>query len=164
MITYINKDISTIQYGIIAHGVNCYGVMDAGVAFTLRRKFPQITLPYQTLCSNYDSSSKSHLLGMVQLIDINKNYPNSLMVANCFTQVGYGTNFIHARVDAIEEAMSGLFSYAHVYDIPVFMPKIGCGLGGLNWEQDVQPIIYQLLQDNEEEFSNIDIFVCEYGK
>src|SRR5271167_114181 len=49
-IKYLNKDITTVDEGIIAHGCNCQGVMGSGVARFLRDKYPQIFPYYQDLC------------------------------------------------------------------------------------------------------------------
>jgi hypothetical protein len=37
------------------------------------------------------------------------------------------------------------------------MPKIGCGLGGLNWNKDVKPIV----EDAATGFPTVNIFICD---
>lgn len=39
---YLNKNIITIQEGVIAHGVNCTGAMNSGVAKAIREKWPEV--------------------------------------------------------------------------------------------------------------------------
>ena len=31
---------------------------------------------------------------------------------------------------------------------PIYLPKLGCGLGGLNWEREVRPVMDAILDDN----------------
>jgi len=38
----INRDLLTIESGIIAHQVNCQGKMGAGLALKIRKKYPQV--------------------------------------------------------------------------------------------------------------------------
>ena len=47
--------------------------------------------------------------------------------------------------------------YADVYDIPIFMPRIGCGLGGLDWEKDVLPGVERA----NEKWNRVTTFVCD---
>lgn len=31
---------------------------------------------------------------------------------------------------------------------PIYLPKLGCGLGGLNWEREVRPVMDAILEDD----------------
>jgi hypothetical protein len=41
----------------------------------------------------------------------------------------------------------------------VFTPRIGCGLGGLNWESDVCPLFQETVQKHPE----IHITICDFN-
>ncbi len=153
MITYLKKDITTVEQGIVAHGVNTLGVMGAGAALAIRHKWIKAYTEYATLCRN-SYKNPQELLGTVQIVDIS----SELVVANCFTQLSFGRYEVHASAAAIKESLESVVDYAKVYfNQPIYMPKIGSGLGGLSWEFVVEPIIYDISLVNQD----VQIFVCE---
>ncbi len=151
-ITYKKQDITTVSTGIVIHGVNCLGKMGSGVALAIRNKWSQVYTEYNEYVSNV-TGTPADLLGLVQIVDID----TTLKVANCFTQVNYGNDgHKYANIDAVEETLSGVFTYASLYDLPIFLPTIGCGLGGLSWVNEVEPILKSL----SEEYPQISVTVC----
>lgn len=157
MITTIKQDITTATRGIIAHGVNCQGVMGSGVAGAIRRKWPAVFTEYKAYWDTILSPSEA--LGMVQVVEVDEG----LFVANCFSQLDYGNDGKqYASLEALTTALEGVFDYAHVYKLPIYLPKIGCGLGGLDWETEVKPVIMQL----HDTYSMLPewgsaVFICE---
>lgn len=158
MISYIKKDISTIIRGVVAHGCNCQGVMGSGVAFAIRRKWSKAYTDYVSYCRKFDNNRRS-MLGMVQMVNVGGTF-NDLFVANCFTQEYYGNDGkVYADLSAIKEALQNVIAFARTYGYPVYIPRIGCGLGGLSWEDQVQPILEQLVDENE--IHPVEVFVCD---
>jgi O-acetyl-ADP-ribose deacetylase (regulator of RNase III) len=96
------------------------------------------------------------MLGVAHIICV--DHETDLHVANCYTQVFYGYGGgKYADAKAIESCLRFVADYAHAYrDLPIFMPRIGCGLGGLKWSE-VQPGVERVAQ----EFPSIDIVVCD---
>lgn len=155
MITYLNKDLTTIERGMIVHGCNAQGVMGSGVALALRTKWPQIFQGYRNLCESY--SFGIELLGCVQFVSISSIFDKEIIVGNLITQHEYGRDGKrYADVNAIEKALSTACQHVSLYKLPLYMPKIGCGLGGLNWGDDVHLIVERL-----SAVYNVDIFVCD---
>lgn len=155
MINYLTKDITTVNRGIIAHGVNNAfgGVMGSGVAYALRNKYPQIFSEYSKLCSG-DDQSRENLLGTVNFVIINPR----IIVANCFTQRLYGRDGKrYAIPNAIESSLAKCYQMATLLHFPFYLPPIGCGLGGLNYEADVKPIIENLSDLNPD----VETFICD---
>jgi len=149
MIEYIKKDVTTVGMGIVAHGVNCQGKMASGVAKVIRKKWPQAYFEYVS------SPVGKAMLGACRLVQVEDD--ESLWVANLYTQVFYGYGGgKYASADAIESALDHCGLCAEVYDLPIFMPRIGCGLGGLDWEKDVAPVV-----EAASEKHRVDIFVCD---
>lgn len=148
MITTLNKDITTVTRGIVAHGVNCQGAMGSGVALAIKNKWPKIYEEYKKLPMG------KAMLGTAQLVPINDD--DTLFVANCFTQVFYGTSGRFADPDAIERSLHLVYRWADYYNLPVFLPKIGALRGGLDWETEVFPIIQQL----DSKWDHIETTVC----
>lgn len=153
MINIIKKDISTVTSGIVAHGCNCLGLMGSGVALAIRNTWVQAYIEYVTFCDIF-KGPRRNLLGMVQTVNIT----DDLVVANCFTQEICGNDGLrYADLRAVKEALENVFAYAQHRNMPVYIPKIGCGYGGLSWEKEVEPLLLDLLTDHPA----LELFVCE---
>lgn len=152
-LTYINIDITTVPHGIIAHGTNCSHSFGSGVAGAIRKKWPNV----------YESFMRAprgpKMLGTAHLIGVSSNGSEDLFVANCYTQLNYGRDGKrYADPNAIQTSLSQVFNWAQLFDLPLYMPKIGCGLGGLDWDTEVQPIVVQLATVHPK----VDTYVCEW--
>lgn len=149
MITYIEfGNIFNLQ-GIsnYAHGCNCAGAMGKGIALQFKAKYPQMYLEYKRLC-------KENLFSLGDVYTY--NYSNGT-IFNLGTQTTWRTK---ADINAIERSLSKMLSYAIQNDIhKIALPKIGAGLGGLNWT-DVKTIIEKVAKN----YPNIDLFVVENYK
>lgn len=157
MITYLNKDITTVERGIIAHGCNCQGVMGSGVAKFLKDKYPVIFPKYQKICQKAADKQEDNLLGSVDFV----NVAVELFVANCFTQHLYGYDKgKYARPEAIRDSLQVVYAIALLFGLPVYIPKIGAGRGGLSWEIDVEPIISKLATQHKE----VHTYVCTWAE
>ncbi|MGI0075869.1 MAG: macro domain-containing protein [Nitrosopumilaceae archaeon] len=133
MIEYSKMNIVTVNHGIIGHGVNCKGVMGAGIALAIKTKWPEVYNRYHEHVKKFPND----LLGTCYFVRL-KEY---LLIANMFTQQTYGRNGKYANVDAIRKSFNITLERAYQENLPVYIPKIGCGLGGLDWERDVRPVI-----------------------
>lgn len=132
----------------IAHGCNAQGVMGAGIAAQIRARFPQCFETYRKRCQH-----GTYVLGDVEHWSGSQD-GEKYDVFNCCTQVKPGRD---ARIVAIETALCRTLSIAREHGIAVLgMPKIGCGLGGLNWNV-VLPVLQRIAADTP-----VQIFVYEY--
>ena len=136
MIEYRKGNLLDVTSGVIAHGVNCQGVMGSGVAKAVRDKYPLVYKRYNLYCDNVIKNT-SDLLGDVQFVSTSRDDiftgPN-LVIANCFTQDFYGTNKRHVNYDAVAKCFEVLNLRSKLYtDKPINIPKIGAGLGGGDW-------------------------------
>jgi O-acetyl-ADP-ribose deacetylase (regulator of RNase III) len=144
----IKKDITTVTHGIIAHGVNCQGVMRSGVAKAIREKWPEVYEAYMTVKPSRD------LLGAAQGINVS----NDLRVYNCWTQEYYGRDGRrYASPSAVYRALRRVFDDANAMRREVYLPKIGCGLGGLDWETEVKPMVEKF----EKHFGIPNVYICD---
>ena len=146
---YEKKDITSVQApGIIAHGVNCQNAMGSGVARALYTKWPVVKSEYHKF--------PNKVLGEVQFVHIESD----LIVANCFTQKYYGRDFGKRYADprAVRECLEEVARYAleELELNEIHLPRIGCGLGGLDWEEDVVPSLVEI----EYELT-LDFVVCD---
>ena len=141
MINEIKGDLLTAK-GIILHGVNCQGVMGSGVAYAIRMKWPLVYQQYLRYVAAYRPGQ--HLLGMTQYVPVDE----TVEVVNCFTQEFYGRDGKrYASYDALDRCMTRLSMVDR--SLPINFPKIGCGLGGLDWNV-VKEIIDSRIPDTFE--------------
>jgi len=143
---YINKDITTVTRGVVAHGVNCQGKMGSGVALAIKNKWPSAYTTYRSVPTG------KQMLGACIIVTIEED----LFVANCFTQVFYGIGGRFASPDAIKESLQRAFEWAMYFDVPLYMPKIGSARGGLDWDTEVVPIISKL----EGIYPQVKPYIC----
>lgn len=134
MIEYRKGNLLDVKSGVIAHGVNCQGVMGSGVALAVKKKWPDVFLRYQKLCTSNIAPTKS-FLGHVQFVSSIENYAGTKdfpVIANCFTQDRYGTDKRHVDYEAVAQCFSVLNYRSGLYG-HLNIPKIGSGLGGGDW-------------------------------
>ena len=137
MIFYKQGDVTDAQEQIIAHGVNCTGHFGSGVAGAIKRKHPYVREQYLGL--------KEHILGTCQFV----NYDNRVWV-NAHTQQDKGYDGKqYADLMAVGYCLAEIADYMKVNNLyTIAMPKIGCGLGGLDWNQ-VEQLVDELLDEYE---------------
>lgn len=116
---------------IICHQVNCKGVMGAGLAKQIKDKYPEVFKQYHTYCqSSLNYKKSSDMLGDVLFSYIDVNRRN--IIANIFAQDGYGKDKQYTDYIALQIAFRRL-AYC-VEDEVIRIPfKMGCGLGGGDW-------------------------------
>lgn len=128
---------------IIAHQVNCKGVMGSGVARAIRNYFPEAYEEYRKFCEKYKDNT-SELLGCNQYITIPKK---KKVIVNLFAQDGYGGNRRYTDYEALEFCFRALERKSRM---PIAMPYgIGCGRGGGDWDGIVYPMIQNIFKTND---------------
>jgi len=150
MIKEITKDITTVEEGIVLHGCNCVGAFGSGVAGAIRRTWPSV---YKMFMEN---GVGEQLLGTIQIDLLSESPP--LAVINGYTQVNCGSDGKrYANPDAVEACMLQAAAIAKDAELPLYMPKLGCGLGGLSWEDEIKPLVEKV----SSQFSDVNIFICD---
>ena len=169
MITTINKDILTVEKGVIVHSVNCIGGV-GGLAGAIARKWPINAEKYRSHVWN--QASPIMLLGSVFEVNVAHN----VIVANLFGQNNVGTNERQTEYSALIAGFKRIASthfegndketisfcgighekvYIDLTDI--YIPyKIGCGLGGADWNI-VEEIIHKIFDS-----SHFDVYICKH--
>lgn len=129
----------------LGHGVNVYGVMGAGIAVEFRRRYPDMYESYKAHCA-----AKILVPGKVFYWD-ELGLP---AVYNMASQDAPGAN---ATLEWLESALDRSLGHAEkVGHERIALPRIGCGIGGLVWE-DVGP-----LYEARSKAHGIDIEVWTY--
>lgn len=168
MITTINKDILTVNKGVIVHSVNCIGGV-GGLAGAIARKWPKNADEYRAHVRN--QKLPIMLLGSVFEVNVAHN----VIVANLFGQNKVGTNQRQTEYSAIIAGFKRIANTTfygndkipdysnHEYYLSkltlndIYIPyKIGCGLGGADWNI-VEEIINKIFDS-----SHFNVYICKH--
>jgi len=170
MITTINKDILTVDKGVIVHSVNCIGPA-GGLAGAIARKWPKNLREYHA----HIKRQKLPIMLLGSVFEV--NVAHNVIVANLF-----GQNKISSQERQTEYAalIAGFKTIANAsfqgndkrevdYGNPfglieegidltdIYIPyKIGCGLGGADWSI-VEEIIHKCFDKSEH-----DVYICKH--
>lgn len=127
------------EYDIIVHGCNCFATMGAGIAHTIAAHFPE--------AKRADKAwrTKTHVerLGKFTEAIIEVKHDKFLTVINAYTQYQPGPDF---KMHALESALDAIVTkYGNEKQPKVIgFPKIGCGIGGDDWDKVKKVIIDKL--------------------
>lgn len=148
----IEKDILSIDRGIICHQTNCQGVMGTGIALSIKNRWPNVYNEYIQYCRQFSLSK--NVLGNVQIIRAEKD----IYVVNLFGQDKYGRDKRYTSYGAWEKSLPRLKEIINAKGLAledIYFPyKCGCNNAGGDWE-----IISRLI---EEYFPNA--IICKYDK
>lgn len=148
-----NGDVFTTEATYIGHGVNCKGIMGAGIAKTIREKFPLVYECYRLDCFNrpeyfrpgsfsvYAENGKN----IVNLVTQDRPGPNANYIW-VFDSL-YRFSFNARKSGKIEK-------YGNVCAIP----EIGCGIGGLEW-----PVVKKIIEAVESAVPEIEYEVWHWA-
>ncbi|MDO8627257.1 MAG: macro domain-containing protein [Candidatus Diapherotrites archaeon] len=124
----------------IGHGCNCFGTMSAGIALEFEKFYPENFQIYKDLCMK-----KEFKLGSVLFYQSkDKRKPN---VLNLGTQFLPGKD---AKLELIEKCCDKILLHYQMWGVKKLgMPKIGAGIGGLEWE-DVEKLLRKKFENEKE--------------
>ena len=143
MIEYRVGDIRDTDCKVIAHGVNCQGVMGSGVAKALYEKYPEVKKQYIQFFKECPFNPDA-ILGARQLVECCDK-----IIFNCFTQQNYGYDKqVYLNYQALKSVLERVYYYCDDKKInEIAIPKIGCGLAGGDWDQ-VEEIINEVFPED----------------
>lgn len=136
MITYKTGNIFHSGMKTLVNPVNCAGIMGAGLALQFKKLFPKMYKGYRAVC------------------DQRKLQPGHLLYSNVLehgkTVLNFATKDHYKNPARLEWVEHGLIqfrtNYKNLEIESIAFPMLGCGLGGLAWE-DVKPLMEQYLND-----------------
>lgn len=143
----------------ICHQVNCQGRMGSGIAKQIKERWPVVYEEYQKAFNNRTKEisdifggptdpliAGETLLGHSQQIKVN----DTQTVINMFAQQYYGYDGKrYTSYDAFWACLGGIRNSVPKGSKIGFPAKIGCGLGGANWEVIFRMIEQVLGEDYE---------------
>jgi len=148
MLKYIKGDIINLieqqACDIVVHGCNCFHTMGAGIAKSLKDKFPGV----------YQADLQTVFGDEYKLGTYSRYQHGSVLILNMYTQYStyspYGPPVSYIAIEKGFAAMDAEFK-----DKAVMIPKIGAGLAGGDWDKIAKII---------SKCSNNTITVVEYDK
>ena len=131
-----NGNIFNSNCDFLVNPVNTVGIMGKGLALEFKKKFPNNFIKYQKFC-------KDNSFGIGKLLIVKENNKSIL---NFPTKKHWKNK---SELDYIIQGLEKLKIAIEKYNInSVAFPKIGCGLGGLDWN-----IVLDLLINFEKNIS-----------
>ncbi len=147
-IVYASGDILKATTEAIVNPVNCAGVMGAGLAKQFHDKYPRMYKDYRDMCQLGEL-----IPGRLHVFD-REVFSLPFFIINFPTKIHWRQP---SKLEYIESGLATLVRIMprlNVKDISI--PKLGCGLGGLDWH-DVNVLIKKYL-------SNIGAKIVMYGE
>jgi O-acetyl-ADP-ribose deacetylase (regulator of RNase III) len=133
-------------FDVIVHGCNCQCTMGAGIAKSIRTKFPEaFEVDLQT------KKGDRNKLGSISSAKVTRNN-HELTIINAYTQFHWRGSGVLADYEAIRKAMQQI--KLHYSGNRIGYPMIGAGLAGGDWD-----IIAQIIS---EELEGEDHTLVEY--
>jgi O-acetyl-ADP-ribose deacetylase (regulator of RNase III) len=143
MITYVKGNIFDSNAEVLVNPTNCRAVMGAGLAKEFSRRYPGIELWYKKIFKDLGLSPGDLYI-----------YPDNPSVL-CFPTKNHWKE--PSEMEYIEDGLMNLIAiqklgedepdnYSHFSFHSIAFPRLGCGLGGLVWE-DVRELMEFYLDD-----------------
>ena len=134
MIELMHGNILNADAEALVNTVNCVGVMGRGIALQFQKTFPEMFKAYEAACKRGELQP-----GRVHVYDLNR-MRNPHYVINFPTKSHWKGK---SRIADIESGLQALVAEVRRLRLrSVAVPPLGCGLGGLEWEE-VLPRIRQ---------------------
>lgn len=144
-----NGDIFDSSAAYIGHGVNCCGVMGAGIAKAFMQAWPHNYDNYKEACE-----AGTLLPGGFMVVSERRASGELVLVTNLASQNKPGADASYQWL------FSSLWSWAEqasepnrlrLYGGTIAVPEIGCGIGGLEW-----PKVKRIMEVIEDCFPDIE--------
>lgn len=154
-------DVLDTHIHIIAHQVNCKGVMGGGLAKTIKDRYPEVFDVYKEFIDDYWAINNEPPLGASCTWAVDGHE-----IWNIFGQDDYGRDKCYTDYQAVKDAFTDrIISYRELEDIPadyaqmpIAIPYLfGCGLAGGDWS-----IMKKTLEEIEKE-QNVIFVAYKYS-
>ena len=148
MINFVKGDMFDTKYDAYVNPVNCKGVMGKGLALEFKNRYPMNFKMYKDICSQ-DKLKPGYIYWC-------RDLETDQIILNFATKDHWKDP---SRIEWIEAGCNRLKDYLkeNPHKIKnIAIPKLGCGLGGLNWN-DVRYILLTSFED----LYNVDIYIYE---
>lgn len=130
---------------VLVNAVNCKGVMGKGLAYSFKMRFPDMYADYVKNCRN----------GTLRIGTLHTYTEKDKIIVNFPTKEDWRNP---SKLEYIKIGLDELKGFIEKNSfLAIAIPKLGCGLGGLRWEEVRKMIINKL----ESVSDKIDIYLYE---
>lgn len=129
------------NFDVIIHGCNCFHTMGAGIAKSIRDKYPQAYI-----ADKRTKIADREKLGSYSSVDVVSPGGHKFTIVNAYTQFNYGRNKDNFSYETFPLLLSRIKE--EFGDKRIGMPLIGCSLAGGN-----EPVILKMIKDG---FDGVD--------
>lgn len=144
MINYKTGDLLNEQTDAIVNTVNCVGIMGKGIALQFKKRWPENFSLYELACK------RNEVVPGKMFIFTTGTFSNPKFIINFPTKRHWKGK---SRIEDIKSGLVDLVQIIKKLEIKsISLPPLGCGLGGLDWDE-VKPII-------ENAFSSVPEVEC----
>jgi len=141
-----NGDLFTSHAEAYGHGVNVKGVMGRGIAKTLRSLYPEVFAPYKKACDEGLLTPGTVLPVMAS---------DGTLIMNMATQDLPGPN---ASYQWLDSSLANTLAYLRENGIvSLALPRIGAGIGGLDWD-----LVRNIIDTQAEHYPEITIEIWTF--
>jgi len=134
-ITYRSGNLLDSSMQCLVNPVNTVGVMGAGLAKQFKHVYPHMFETYTRKC-------KTGALKTGRIM-FYRAHEDPHIICLFPTKEHWRSP---AKIEHIEDGLKAFVKYYAEWNITsVAFPKLGCGLGGLDWEHHVQPLMSRYL-------------------
>ena len=148
MIIFKQGDIFDCDVEAIVNTVNCVGAMGRGIALQFKKKYPENAKFYETSCKH-----KMVMPGKM-LVYEQHGLLNPKFIINFPTKRHWRGE---SRLDDISNGLDDLLEVIKRHNIAsIALPPLGCGLGGLNWND-----VKLLMEKAFFQLTNVHVFLFE---
>ena len=153
MIAFVRGDIFQTTTDYLAHGV-AVGTQEGlgtGLALKLSTKWPEVQQSFKKYTRTHSFTG-----GALCVIAPTLDRPGVIYIA---TQ----PDMYHATISYLNRGLRNLVRHCAKAQIgSVALPKIGAGLGKLDWPTEVKPLLIQHLEPSVTRFLGYEDFKLEY--
>lgn len=130
------------EFDVICHGANCRNTMGSGIAASIKYHFPEaymidsLAFDIQTNCiKTGKTSSLAAALGNISFCPITRGLGKiQFWVVNAYSQQNFGPPpTVYADYTAIRKCFQKINKIFSSKECRIGYCKIGCGLGGADW-------------------------------
>ena len=150
MIEFKKGNILNAETEALVNTVNTVGIMGKGIALAFKKAFPENFNRYKKACDNEELK-----IGELLITQTGKITPKYII--NFPTKVHWREK---SRIEYIEKGMKRLVQVIEEKEIPsIAIPPLGCGNGGLDW-QEVKKVMISALNSLPD---SVNIIIFEPG-
>ena len=141
MITFTQGNLLEADVEAAVNTVNTVGIMGKGIALMFKERFPRNFEAYAHACEN-----KKVRIGKMFLNE-NREFFGPKWIVNFPTKTHWRAN---TQLEWIEQGLQDLVRVIKEKNIrSIAIPPLGCGHGGLNWDE-VRPLVVAALEKVED--------------